>query len=77
MRFLIINVADIGMKVAHNLSGGLFIPLPNPVAPDPFTRAEMIKILETQTNPSEFDPKTGEQTKPAKPGPGKCAGRSV
>lgn len=77
MRFLINNVADIGMKVAHNLTDGLFIPLPDPVAPDPYTRVEMTNILETQTNPGEFAPKTGEQTKPAKPGRGKCAGRSV
>ena len=60
MRFLINNVADTGMKLAHNLTDGLFIPLPDPVAPDPITRAEMINILETQTNPGEFAPKTGE-----------------
>ncbi|WP_019411231.1 Arm DNA-binding domain-containing protein [Pseudomonas psychrophila] len=38
------------MKVAHDPTEGLFVRLPDPEAPDPFTRAEIRQILET---PSE------------------------
>lgn len=37
-------------KVAHDPTEGLFVRLPDPEAPDPFTRAEMKQILETPTN---------------------------
>ncbi|NMZ97450.1 Arm DNA-binding domain-containing protein [Pseudomonas lundensis] len=38
------------MKVAHDPTEGLFVRLPDPEAPDPFTRAEIKQILETPTN---------------------------
>lgn len=37
-------------KVAHDPTEGLFVRLPDPEAPDPFTRAEIKQILETPTN---------------------------
>ncbi|WP_455910704.1 Arm DNA-binding domain-containing protein [Pseudomonas putida] len=37
------------MKVAHDPTEGLMVRLPDPEAPDPFTRAEIKQILETPT----------------------------
>lgn len=37
-------------KVAHDPTEGLFVRLPDPEAPDPFTRAEIKQILETPTS---------------------------
>ena len=37
-------------KVAHDPTEGLFVRLPDPEAPDPFTRAEIKQILETPTH---------------------------
>jgi integrase len=37
-------------KVAHDPTEGLFVRLPDPEAPDPFTRAEIKQILDTHTN---------------------------
>jgi integrase len=36
-------------KVAHDPTEGLFVRLPDPEAPDPFTRAEIKQILDTPT----------------------------
>lgn len=38
------------MKVAHDPTEGLMVRLPDPEAPDPFTRAEIKQILDTHTN---------------------------
>ena len=38
------------MKVAHDPTEGLMVRLPDPEAPDPFTRAEIKQILETHTS---------------------------
>ncbi|WP_282389611.1 DUF3596 domain-containing protein [Pseudomonas sp. PS01296] len=37
-------------KVAHDPTEGLFVRLPDPEAPDPFTRAEIKQILNTHTS---------------------------
>lgn len=37
-------------KVAHDPTEGLYVRLPDPEAPDPFTRAEIKQILETPTD---------------------------
>lgn len=37
-------------KVAHDPTEGLFVRLPDPEAPDPFTRVEIKQILETHTS---------------------------
>lgn len=39
-------------KVAHDLTEGLFVRLPDPEAPVPFTRAEIKQTLETPTSHS-------------------------
>lgn len=38
------------MKVAHDPTEGLMVRLPDPEAPDPFTRAEIKQIQETHTS---------------------------
>lgn len=38
------------MKVAHDPTEGLMVRLPDPEAPDPFTRAEIRQILDTPTH---------------------------
>jgi integrase len=38
------------MKVAHDPTEGLMVRLPDPEAPNPFTRAEIKQILDTPTS---------------------------
>lgn len=56
IRYIISNVRQVfrfyrtRMKVAHDPTEGLMVRLPDPEAPDPFTRAELKQILDTPTN---------------------------